>query len=250
MHRSTALASALLLTACAEITPCPEGPEPEDLAACLAPTGGWDANQPLNEQPLERTVSGDVIEVLTASPTDGCFVDGAHVGAFEPSSPQVFLRIGEPEGGEWIVGLAAGGLAPELLPVLGDAVEVDYSFLFGGFGPNRGQLTIRSTEGDLLAYVGHGAGAQSIPKPEWLTLTRGEARCSESSDCGAWSEYHLVVSHDEAMFDDPTVVLYGGTAELDRWTVHHGGYEEQTSESGTCADWFVADLKVALLPTL
>lgn len=42
-------------------------------------------------------------------------------------------------------------------------------------------------------------------------------------------------------------VAHGQTAMFGPWVVVHGGYKEQTSANSACADWFVADVHVAIL---
>jgi hypothetical protein len=126
----------------------------------------------------------------------------------------------------------------------GQRVTLSYTFEFGGFGPSRRQVSVVSTmspshgvwieEGGDLPQLGE------LP----LELSRGASACSTTEQCGSYQRYEIAATDPLSM--KTFAVAHGQTARFGPWVVVHGGYEEQTT-AGTCPDWFVADVHVAIL---
>ncbi len=241
--------ASLTLAACPAITPCPDGPALPQLAACVIPAAGWTDN-PQNSEPLDISVSGTVDDVGVGAVPGECFASsGAHVGAYTPDETNaVWARVTDDVSNEeWIVAFVAPGHAGlELMPT--DSLSFEYEYMFGGFSPDRGQLTVRDATGDLVAWIGAAGSAESLSQPTEISVAQGPARCSESDSCGSWSQYHLDVLMPG--MSESEIVDYGATSGADAgsdFTFHHGGYAQDTQTSSNCADWFVGDLDAALI---
>ena len=250
MHRlpQIALATALLASCQTEPPTCDDVAEPSPIAACVAPSGGWDADQPTTETPLRRLFPGTVTEVSTTAPADACYVDGAHVGAATPpAAGTVWLRVTDGADEEWVVGMSADGLTTDSVPGVGLPVVVDYSYLASDSGPDVGHLSLIAADDSLLLWIGQGTGVEEIDTPEELSIAQGPEVCSEFDDCRAWSKYNVAVAVNGQPADDGQPVNHGSSAELEGFRFLHGGYEEQTSTSGECVDAYRGYLRAALI---
>jgi hypothetical protein len=133
------------------------------------------------------------------------------------------------------------------LPRLGSEqkVSLSYVYQFGGFGPTRRELSLVT-----LASASHGiwtaeGGDLSQLGKTPLSLARGEAECATSEQCGSYERYAILAT--DPLSKKMLTVAHGQTATVGPWVIVHGGYEEQTSTTSTCSDWFVADVHVAIL---
>jgi hypothetical protein len=133
------------------------------------------------------------------------------------------------------------------LPSLGNGQKVSLSYLyeFGDFGPTRRELSLVTqmspSHGIWTAEGGDLPELGNMP----LSLTRGKSLCTTSEQCGSYERYDIRATDPLSM--KMLTVAYGQTAMFGPWVVVHGGYEEQTSANSMCADWFVADVHVAIL---
>jgi hypothetical protein len=251
LNRALPLAIATLtLAACPAITPCPDGPPLAQLAACVIPAAGWTENPQNQPEPLGISVSGTIDDMGVGAVPGDCFASsGAHVGAYTPDETNaVWARVTDDVSNEeWIVAFVAPGHAGlELMPA--DFLSFEYDYMFGGFSPDRGQLTMRDEAGDLVAWIGAAGSAERLEQPSEISVAKGPARCSESDSCGSWSQYHLDVQMPGAA--ESEIVDYGTTLGEDvgsDFTFHHGGYAQDTQTSTNCSDWFVGDLDAALI---
>jgi len=128
----------------------------------------------------------------------------------------------------------------------GEKVSLDYVYKFGGFGPTYRELHLASlTSSSHGVWTAEGGDLNQLGKLP-LILQRGPAVCSASETCGSYERYDITASDPGAM-NVIITVPHGQSATLGPWVVTHGGYEEQTSTRSMCADWFVADVRLAIL---
>jgi hypothetical protein len=133
------------------------------------------------------------------------------------------------------------------IPSLGGGQKVSLSYLyqFGGFGPTRRELSVVTqmspSHGVWTAEGGDLPQLGNMPLP----LARGKSLCTTSEQCGSYERYDIRATDPLSM--KMLTVSHGQTAVFGPWVIVHGGYEEQTSENSACADWFVADVHVAIL---
>jgi hypothetical protein len=144
---------------------------------------------------------------------------------------------------QWDVEVVVEG---QRIPSLGgQQVRLAYDYQFGGFAPTTRLLsvqTLMSPSHGVWAYEGGDVpNSGSLP----LLLTRGNVACTAIEQCGSYARYGLSATDPMAM--GSVNVPHGQTKQMGPWVIVHGGYEEETSSTMQCADWFVADLHVAIL---
>lgn len=126
----------------------------------------------------------------------------------------------------------------------GQKVSLSYAYQFGGFGPTRRELSLvtkMSPSHGVWTAEGGDLPVGNMP----LSLARGKSLCTTSEQCGSYDRYDIRATEPLSM--KMLTVSHGQTATLGPWVIVHGGYEEQTSTNSMCADWFVADVRVAIL---
>lgn len=135
------------------------------------------------------------------------------------------------------------------LPSL-DGQEVSLTFFHepGEFSPTRRELSmvtltnpahgIWTAEGGELSELGN------LP----LQLSRSKTVCSTSEECGSYERYDIDAV--EPLTTSTVSVPHSQSASLGPWAIVHGGYAEQTSDDGPCADWYMADVSVAILGSM
>ena len=133
----------------------------------------------------------------------------------------------------------------KLPSLLNEKVSLEYIYKFGGFSPSYRELHLAS-----LASTSHGVwtaeGADLSQLGQLpLLLERGMVACAASEPCGSYERYGLTAMDRATM--KLVNVGHGETSTLGPWVVVHGGYAEQTSAGTMCADWFVADIRLAIL---
>ena len=234
--RRLLLVLPLALTACD--TPCPRLALPQ-LAACVAPDAGFDGDGRFEEADLQLSLTG--VDVLDAAPATDCFPTGHAIGAFEPTVETVWLRGTDGAGDGWTIGLAAPGLSAQGL-INSTEIDVSWSFRLGGFSPDVGAVEVRDDAG-LAVWIGEGADLDTLATPAELLLEEGARVCHQSEDCGSWEWLDL-----EATWGGRTDTLnHGSSLTFGEHEILHGGYQNQTSASDRCADWFAADIQVAAI---
>jgi len=133
----------------------------------------------------------------------------------------------------------------KLPSLLGQKVSVSYAYEFGGFGPSHRQLSVVTklspSYGIWIAEGGDLPELGELP----LLLSQGDAVCSTAGQCGSYSRYGIGATDPLSM--RLVTVAHGQTGRLGPWVIVHGGFEEQTSTSSPCSDWFVADVHLAIL---
>ena len=138
--------------------------------------------------------------------------------------------------------VAEGSRFPSLL---GERVSVSYSYEFGGFGPTRRELSVVTklspSRGVWIAEGGDLGQLGKLP----LLLSQGQIACSATEQCGSYNRYDIAATDPLSM--KTIAVPHGQTSSFGEWVIVHGGYAEQTSAGTSCADWFVADVHVAIL---
>ncbi len=237
------LCTLLFLPACTQGGVCPdEAPPP--VAACIAPVGGW-AESPGSVEEVTASFVGDVVESAAGSPPESHCFQEMHPGDRRPPSELdvVWARV-DSGGQEWIVALSTPGIDEGLLPEVGGELSVDYRFRFGGFGPDAGHLTLWDRDGALLAWVAQAGDVAGLTTPTEVSVVRGAEVCQESDECGAWSRYELRMNVAE---QSGVAVDYGAQVEVGDFTVVHGGYEASTETTSSCMDWYVGDLRTAVV---
>ena len=214
------------------------------MAGCIAPAGGW-VESPTSVEEVAHAFAGDVVESGTGSPPEAHCFQEMHPGDQRPPSELdvVWARVSV-GGPEWLVAASSPGIAAGALPEVGEELSVDYRFRFGGFGPDVGHLTLWDGAGEVLAWVGEAGDVDGLTTPSDVSVAQGPEVCADSDDCGAWSRYGLSVGVAD---QNAAAVEYGGEVELGGFQIVHGGYEVSTSSSDSCMDWFVGDVRVAVV---
>lgn len=130
----------------------------------------------------------------------------------------------------------------------GQKVSLSYVYEFGGFGPTRRELSLVTqmspSHGVWTAEGGDLPELGNLP----LSLRRGKSVCTTSEQCGSYDRYDIRATDPISM--KMLSVSHGQTATFGPWAIVHGGYEQQTSPNSACADWFVADVHVAILGSM
>ncbi len=248
--RRLALVPALALAACPTTAPCPDVADAPVVAACFQPEGGWDEGFWMNQEQPVQEVEGTITSI-EAGTVGACFTGGTHPGSDVDlaGADTVVLSIRDGDADAWELAFVLPDADPELFGAVDDEVTVRYHFRFGGFSPDAGFAHLYGPEG-IVAAVAESGGLESIELPGEVTLSDGGAICSRVEDCGEWSRHDLTVDTtlDESL--DAFPLGYGATVaaqEGDHRFVH-AGFEVTDDAYDTCADWFVADLTVALYP--
>lgn len=135
------------------------------------------------------------------------------------------------------------------LPSL-DGQEVSLTFFHepGEFSPTRRELSmVTLTNPAHGIWMGEGGDLSEIGNLP-LQLSRSKTVCSTSEECGSYERYDIDAV--EPLTTSTVSVPHGQTSKLGPWDIVHGGYAEQTSDGGSCLDWFVADVHVAILGSM
>ncbi len=224
----------LLLSACATL-PTKDGCAdlvPPPVVACF---GGDGLDWP-GYGTLEMAVDGTVVSVSTGGRPDACLVDVGN----DTFQEGLVVEVESAAGARYVVGIQVPQYEGAVLAE-GDAVSLLADFTFGEFGPDRGSVRVEE-DGTLVALVATGGNRDDLPDD--LDASESQVRCTEDDGCGVFSKYDLNV-----MFGDDTAnVRYGESAAIGAARVVHGGYEQAApSEGGTCPDWFVAHVTLAVV---
>jgi hypothetical protein len=130
----------------------------------------------------------------------------------------------------------------------GQKVSLTYFHEPGEFSPTRRELSMVTltspTHGVWMAEGGDLPELGNLP----LQLSRSKTVCSRSAECGSYERYDIDAF--EPLTTSTVSVQHGQTSKLGPWDIVHGGYAEQTSDGGSCLDWFVADVHVAILGSM
>jgi hypothetical protein len=209
----------------------------QELGVLLDPTTDTTVSVPLGVVSVEepRARAGGCLEPLLNLQANGALL-----------SAQALSWTVTAGNRSWDVeALADGNPLPSLL---GQKVSVSYSYGFGGFGPTRRQLSVVTemspSHGVWIAEGGDLPQLGKLP----LLLWQGQVVCMATEQCGSYNRYDIGATDPLSM--KMVQVSYGQTGRLGAWVIVHGGYEEQTSASSACADWFVADAGVAILGSM
>lgn len=252
------LALPLLVSACEVPVEggCEARSEPAPVAGCLVPVGGWGDDDPMIEmQGADLELSGVVVDAGLGEPGDACVTAGGPIGRYvsgaAEASPTVddmsWFELEDASGDRYTVAVTGGDATP--IFELGQELDVAYSFMFGGFSPDVGNLEIRDIDGTLVGWVGEAGGLDGLELPaEMESVVEGPAVCSQrDTGCGDWQAHdvNVIVSGTEGR------VPYGATVEVSDLALAHGGYEQEVPSTGQqgCADWFVAHVTLGLFPS-
>lgn len=198
--------------------PCTSAPPPISACASNDLSPGDDG--------AALSVSGVVTAIETASDGDTCIATGGVGRGFTTGEPATVIVL---EGDDGVTRVALQGIDVDVAP--GDALRVDYAFVFGGFGPDEGRLVLADDAGTLL-YAEEAGHLDRFTPPDGLDLSRGRQLCWTRDTCGAWSR-SAVVANGVELGEAPVVV--GGLA------LRSTGFELQDeNQTISCPDWFVA----------
>ena len=234
---------------------CDAKAAPAPVSGCLVPVGGWGDDGPMTGmQAVDRSLSGVVVDAGTGEPADECLTTGGPVGHHVGTSYAAgiapedvsWFELEDTSGDRYTVAITAGDDTPTFEP--GDELDVRYSFMFGGFGPDSGNLEIRANDGTLIGWVGEAGSLDGLAMPDELErVSEGAVVCSErSTGCGDWRAYDLEVAAGGV---DATVP-YGATAQVGELALLHGGYEHEISSGAQgCPDWYVSHVALGLFPS-
>lgn len=131
-----------------------------------------------------------------------------------------------------------------------DGQEVSLTYLHEpeDFSPTRMELSLVTltspTHGVWTSEGGDLPELGNLP----LQLSRSKTVCATSEECGSYERYDIDAV--EPLTTSTVSVPHGQTSKLGPWAIVHGGYAEQTSNSGACADGYVADVRVAILGSM
>jgi hypothetical protein len=132
------------------------------------------------------------------------------------------------------------------LPSLGGGQKVSLSYVYqaGGFGPTHRELSlVTQTSPSHGIWTAEGADLPQLGNLP-LSLARGKSLCATDEPCGSYERYDIRATDPLSM--QTLTVPHGQTATIGPWVIVHAGYAEQTSATATCADWFVANVQVAI----
>lgn len=161
------------------------------------------------------SITGPVIETGPAG-AGGCNGVFTSEGAFE------FVLEGE--GGQWKFFVYVPGFQNPLEK--GKVINVvSTSSSVVVLAPANPFLTVRDENGALLFHITEGREPNDLLMPKGFALDLGDALCSGTDDCGAWTHHSLVVSTD----GQSTVVPFLGSSTLSGHRLVHGGAELPTS---------------------
>jgi len=227
--------------------PSCEGLTEPRLAACVVEAGTTQDAPEWIEEGVTHDLAGVVVETGAGAPPDDCLHRGpnysaVHGAAAEVLAPARWFRLEDAAGTVWTVWLLLGEHTPAL--ATGEAVVVHSFYRMEPFAPSPGHVLVTRPGGALVAWFGTDGTAEALAPPEGVTLVRGAAVCAQSDDCGAWAGYALDVTAGESA----AAVGYGETATVGGLQVVHGGQRLEFPGPRGCADWFVADVDVALVP--
>ena len=235
---------------------CDARQDPAPVSGCLVPVDGWGDDDPmLEQQGADLELSGTVVGAGLGEPADECVTAGGpighHVSADAEGAVTVddmsWFELEDASGDRYTVAVAAGDATPVF--EVGQELDVTYSFFFGGFSPDVGNLEIRQADGSLVGWVGEAGGLDGLALPDELeSVTEGPAVCSQrDTGCGDWQAHdvNVIVEGVEGR------VPYGATVTASDLAVAHGGYEQEiprASQQG-CPDWYVAHVTLGLFPS-
>lgn len=239
-----ALLCLALLAGCVPGGACPDALPPA-VAACVGPVGGWTGNSPGGIAAVDVLVQGTVGQAGEGRPPVDCWAL-PHVGQKSAELPGRWLRVDVPGEDPWVIAFATDE-HDAVLPALGEAVGFSMSFLPGGGAADLGSLALRDSSNQLVFWAGEGASASEIIPPSELAFVRAGRVCSVRDPCGGYSRYDLWTG----LFADEqaTLLPWGQTVQIDRFTVLHGGSAEVYGTSGTCVDWTPSRTHVAAWAT-
>jgi hypothetical protein len=183
---------------------------------------------------------GDLLTVYEFEGTIGSIaLAGPDAGALVypgSNSQKTTLSIVDTAGTPWSVGFTLP--EPTTTLSIGDQVSVHYDHLWRSFDPEKLQLTIAKA-GRTLVYVGVGGAVEDLTgAPARLVL--GAPTCEATTDCLAYRGFDLL-----AVAEAGTVAIpLGATRTVGACRVTHDGAFHTVPGTTTCADAFVATVRV------
>jgi len=217
---------------------CGVVPKPPVVDSCVQPVGGWTDVPPYGTNATRSVKLRGTLTAIAQGPvTGGCF--GTYV---DTSSPIVVLSVradGDASAINWDVEYQAPAYTVPL--TVGQPIDVTYSESGGGWSPIVSSLILGSTQSPSV-YIGlSGTVAGLVGAP--LGFRQGSAICLQHDTCGDWSRYELEASDASGLTE---IIRYGDTTEFAGYRISHGGVSYTLSLSTKCADWYVADARVAV----
>ena len=204
--------------------------------SCARPVGGWGTIPPGSDSPAVK-FGGTITAVAKGPVTGGCLQPGsASTGEVVALTVHADSDAG---AADWDVEyMVPANIVPWKA---GQHLDVAYTQSGGGWSPLVSALTLNVGQA-VDVYIGTGgrdADLSDVP----LTFRQGPAICLEHHQCGDWSGYDLEVKDPSGWLRLP----YGSTTSLGGYTIVHGGLAEQLTSNPSCADWYVSNVRVAVL---
>ena len=215
---------------------CSNLPAPPTLDSCVQPAGGW-PDGPSYYTARSAKLSGTITAVAKGPMTGGCIQSSAGV-----TSDIVVLSVrANTDAGatDWDVEYQVP--ANIVTWTVGEHIDVAYAKTAGGWSPIVSSLTLNFGQA-VDVYIGSGGQAADLSDVP-LTFRQGSAICLKHDTCGDWSGYDLEVKAPDGW----TRIPYGANTDISGYRIIHGGMAEQLSSSSSCADWYVSNVRVAVL---
>ena len=218
------------LPVCADVLKTPA------VDSCARPVGGWGSVPPGSGTTSVKLV-GTITAVAKGPVTGGCLQPGSTT-----TGEIVALTVhadSDAGAADWDVEYQVP--ANNVTWKAGQRIDVAYTQSGGGWVPLVSALTLNVGQA-VDVYIGIG-GRDSDLSDVPLTFRQGPAICLEHHTCGDWSGYDLEVKDAGGWLRLP----YGATTSVAGYAVVHGGMAEQLTANTACADWYVSQVRVAVL---
>jgi hypothetical protein len=216
---------------------CSNMPKAPTLGSCVQPVGGWRDGSAID---VKRSVEfgGTIISVAKGPVANGCFTSPS----VDASSEIVALIVrASADGGtaDWNVEYQVPSNGVNW--TVGENIQVAYARSGGGWVPVVTSLILNFGQA-VDVYIGSGGKVSDLGTVPF-TFRQGASVCVQHHMCGDWADYDLEFKDTSGWIRVP----YGATTTLGTYRIIHGGLAEQLTASSTCADWYVADVHVAVM---
>lgn len=224
-----------------------------------------DGTEPLSNEENLVYIEGTVVDSGTGYPSTGTcgvelgpidssatrftfggpvYADG-HVSDPANAADASWFVVRDASDQDTLVVLTARGFDPT--PLSGTAVDVELKNRFGGFAPSTAQLTVTTSDGAPILWIGEAGTPEELSGPVPLSL--GEAECDETDTCvSSWSRYSLYIFGSDAGIGPDVKVPYGTQVQTPNWVITNSAVDQQNEDTLNCPDAYVALARAAIWP--
>ncbi len=208
-----------------------EAPVELEMGACLSPAAGW-----TDDLATPTLLDATLIDLSDDEPLEtACGSDDWQGWIGQPNRTQ-WLTLEEADGTVWHAALALP--QSQLEDLLGEEVSIDFDLMLGDWSPDSGHFVL-SHQGAWRSWVSRSGMPDDLTLPSDVSVRQGDEAFLMPDECGDWSYY----DSDVTIGAESQVIGVGQTMAIGDADVTIGTHKlERQANTGTCMDWFVADV--------